>query len=302
MIRAWVCAALLAVPSPSAAQPCDDAEARSLFERGLERASGRDLTAARDAYTRSLELCPRVPTAYNLAVVLRLIGTPLASRAILDALVEGRYGRIPRDQERVISQLRDEVRGEIGELRIVAVGADAVVLVIDGREIGALTEGTVRPVEVDPGRRLVRATAPDGRTLELVRDVEPGQSVEVRLDLPLSASNGRLVVTAPDGNAALEIVGIALGHGRLVRHLPPDEYTVRLLPDGDSESVEVVAGETIRVDFGSSSVLESPWFWLIGGTAIAAAGAVVLAVALAGTSVEDPIVDPVWGRVELQLP
>jgi hypothetical protein len=292
---AWVLVAL--APAPSSAQECENAEARALFERGLEHASQRELTAARDAYARSLELCPRVPTAYNLAVVLRLLGAPIASRAMLDGLVDGRYGALPSDQEPVIVELRDEVRREIGELRIVAVGADAIVISIDGHEVGALAEGARREVEVDPGRRLVRATAEDGRTIELVRDVAPGESLDVRVELPLSASSGRLVVTAPAPNAPIEIVGIALGHGRLVRHLPPDEYTVRLVGDDASETVEVIAGETLRVDFGSSTVFESPWFWIAGGAVIAIGLGVTLALVLARDS--DPIVDDVWGRVEL---
>jgi hypothetical protein len=229
--------------------------------------------------------------------VHRLLGSPLRSRALLDAILEGRYGEVPEAQAAVIGELRQDVRREVAVLQVIAVGAEEIVLTVDGREVAALTEGVPHPVEVDPGRRLVEITGPDGRSAEVARDAEPGAELTVRLELPLSRANGRLIVTAPSGDDEVEIVGIARARGRLVRHLPPDAYVVRVV-DGRSRSIELAAGQTRHVELeAAAGVLRSPWFWLVAGLVVAAG--VSTGVGLALRDQQSVIDDPIWGRVEI---
>lgn len=192
---------LCVLPVSARAQQCDAPEAERLFHAGLQRAEQRQLGAAREAYAGSLAACPRVPTAYNLAVVQRQLGDVLAARVLLNALIDGDYGSVSPDQRQVIRQVLRESRDEVSRIVVIAIGAPSAMISVDGRQMGVAEENTEMSFEINPGSRLVRATAEDDRTAELVVRVAAGRSQTVRLELPLSSPRSHLIVTAEDPEA-----------------------------------------------------------------------------------------------------
>ncbi|MEM9195567.1 MAG: hypothetical protein AAGF12_40750 [Myxococcota bacterium] len=297
---AWNLALLLSAaavdPGRVNAQCEDQAQARALFERGLEEAASRSLAAARDAYLESLELCARVPTAYNLAVIQRQLGETVAAVRILGELQDATYGELDDGQRDVIEALFREVRNEIGFIEVAVSGARVASVVIEGEAVGTVEEDGPSAFPVLPGPYTVVAAAPDGRSAETRTSVRAGATVELDLELPLSPDRGRLIVEA-EADQALEILGVAQGRSRLVRHVPPSSYTVRLLEGDVSETVEVDAGETYRIRLSEAGWAESPWLWIVIGALVVGAGVATAVILTQGS--EDPISDPVWGRVEL---
>ena len=273
-------------------------QALSEFGRARELAGARELAQARAAYERSLSLCPRVPAAFNLARVLQQVGDKLEARTRFQELLSEAYGVLEAETREVVVAALEDLRNEIASLEVTAVGADPIVLTVDGAQVAALREGRPHTIEINPGRRLIRGTADDGRVVEVVRDVASGAREAVRLELPLPPALGRLVVTADDDEATVQIVGVGEAVGRLSRQLSPDSYTVQLADEGDTQTVSVLAGETTRVFLDGSTVFESPLFWIITGLTVVAAG-VTAGLLLAMSDDDTAVSDPVWGRVFL---
>ena len=182
----WACWA-----SAAAAQaPCaDETGAREAFRRGMELGGERRLTAARGAYERSLARCPRIPTAYNLAVLLLQLGEALAAEARARSLLAEDLGPLDATQRAAVADVLDRAEREAGTLRIrVAperLGGSAAVSV-DGRTPVALPPSGRVDVRVDPGIHRVVLRSADGRLAETERHARPGQLVWVPLDLPLA--------------------------------------------------------------------------------------------------------------------
>jgi hypothetical protein len=278
----------------------DEAAARSAFEEGVERARQRRLADARASYERALSLCPRVPTAYNLAVIELQLGEARASRDRASALLDGALGELSQPQRRAVRQVLREAQAAIGTLRVTVTGAAANggTLSLDGHRVAALELGEATDIEVDPGRHLLVVSTPDGRTLERTQSIAAGGRAEVELTLPLRPDHGRLIVEAEDETARVEIVGVAEGRGRVSRDVPARTYVVRL-PDAEvEEEVRVVAQQTftIRLDDGGS-IVQQPWFWVVTGSVVAAGVATAILVAVLTSN--GAVNDPVWGRVEL---
>ncbi len=292
--RLALIAALLSA-APAAAQPtCEDAgRARRLFEEARDQASARRLARARELYLESQALCPRVPTAFNLASTHLLLGQPTAAIALLEAIESESLGPLDPTQREVVRGLVREAQGEVAHLAIRATGAPTVHVQVGRAPPTQVRAGQVERVAVDPGRHRVRAHADDGRAFETEAEVGAGETREVLVTLPAAQPQGRIVLSADDEDAALEIVGVATGTGRLARALSPDRYQVR--GPGREATIDLLAGRTERVHFGASEDL-TLWIWLGVGLAVVAAGAITAGILLSQPGYED---DPVWGRVEL---
>lgn len=287
------------LPSVAIAQERD---ARELFRQADAALETGRFAEARDLLRRSLAITPNPASAFNLAVALRGTGETLASVAVFDALLEGEYGELSRAQRAETQRLRTETRAEIAVLHISATGASEIEIRVDGQRVGSIEAGGTLAHEVDPGARVVTASAPRRETDERRLELPRGGSLRVAFELTPTADAlvGTLVVEAAHPDDVVEIVGVGRGTGVLRRELEPGTYTVQVDgPSGRREStVELEAGTTLRVrlDTESSSLLGSPWLW--GSVGLVVAGAVLSGFLLFGSREEDPIRDPVYGLVQ----
>jgi hypothetical protein len=159
--------------------------------------------------------------------------------------------------------------------------------VLDAIDRGDFGDVAPEHLEVLRARRAETA-AEVGAVLLTVRR---GQDADVRVDgslVPnasgswpqrLRVDGGRhvIVVSTPDGRSVEDRVDVPPGgEAALTITLPPPSP-----PPSRSE------------DEGTS-VLASPWTWIIAGLLVA--GAVTLAVVLATSGGQEPVSDPVWGR------
>ncbi len=165
--------------------PCaDEAGARQAFVEARTLGEQRQLSAAREAYERSLEACARIPTAYNLAVVLLQLGEPVAADARARALLVGELGALDDAQRAAAEAIVVQADAAMGTLRVaVEPGTDASI-VVDGREPVPFGDEPVLAIRVDPGAHRVVARAPDGRSAEGQVRVASGAEASLRLTLP----------------------------------------------------------------------------------------------------------------------
>jgi hypothetical protein len=278
--------------APSAAST-----ARTLFQEALGELRAGHFPEARDRLLRARELAPNAAIAFNLAVAYRGTGELLRAEGVLtELLADGT--RLAAAQRAEASTFLDEVRREIGSIRVEVTGAMDAELRLDGERIET---GELR---VDPGDHLVLAMATDRVTVERRVHVAAGEHLEVSMTLEPTAESlvGTLVLEAPDPSLIVEIVGGERGVGRLVARVAPGEHVVRV-SSGDQRSeahVTVRARSETRYTFADPrgrSLVEEPALWIVVGVLVVGAG-VGVGVGLALPPPRSaPISDPVFGVV-----
>lgn len=280
----------------------DRAEARALFEQGKDAMSGGRFAEARDFFQRSLDRAPRASVAFNLAASLRGMGRPKESHDLLRRMLAGSFGPLPPERRAEVEALAAETRRDIAKLTIVAAGAGAIELSIDGVRTATLKPGQARTFEVDPGERVIGLSARLRQPIERRVTIAPGKSQRVveRLVLSQSARRATLVVVASDNAHEVEIQGAGKARGRIERRLDPGRYVVRLhAPEGMRErEVLLEPATSLRVELEppASGLFASPWFWT--GAAAVTVGAVVGGYFLFSDRERDPITDSEFERVE----
>jgi hypothetical protein len=311
-MRRWFVAALILALGVSSASfaAADSArasdrvgEARRQFEDAVERLKAGRFAEARDMLNQSLALAPNPATAFNLGVAYRGTGETQRAVEVLASLLAGKYGPVKGERRAEVRALLAAVRAEVATLTVVARGAAAADVRIDGRSFGATDDGGRVVADVDPGERVVTVSAEDRISVERRVRVARGARLTVLLELEPTpqARVGTISVDAPDARAELEIVGVARGRGRLERTVPPGTYRVRWLGPGARREATVVvrARSTVRYRFGeavSSTLWQSPVFWVAAASVTAAAA--VGAVLLLQPGREDPVRDPEFGVVQ----
>lgn len=215
--------------------------------------------------------------AFNLAVAHRGVGDFIQAEATLLALLKGDYGPVPKRWRLQSEDLLRETSGKVAALRFaISPGPASVTLRWNGSVIHDGEVAAALSLRANPGRHTLSAVAPLYHALERTVDVEAGARLEIPISLVLdrAALIGTIVVEAPSATDRVEIEGEAVGVGRLVRDLLPGVYRVRVSRDGDAEerSVVLAAGEKLRLELDpsrTSSLIESPWFWVTSSVATA---------------------------------
>lgn len=303
----WIAASCLVVaalaPAPASGQ-ASAARARALFERASDELRAGRFAEARDLLNQSLALAPNPGTAFNLGVAYRGTGEALRAEAMLRSLLAGEHGSLDAGQRREVQRLLAETQAEIGTLVVRASGAERIELRLDGRLAGHVGDGESLEIRVDPGERIVLASAPDRETHEARARVRRGGREEIAIALTPTpeARVGTLVLEAADPDHEVEIVGVARATGRLQRTLEPGEYRVRVI-SGEARRETVVLVEprsTTRFRLESpsgGSLLDEPALWITAG-ALLVAGAIAVGVGVAiGPPREQPVSDPEFGVV-----
>lgn len=295
-----VATALGTVGSP-AARAQDTAEARRLFEQGIERADQERWGEAVELFRRSRAIVERPSTIFNLGNALfRLARYQDAIRAFEDYLRVA--GPAEEDQRVSAQQLIATARRSLSTLALDVSPADAVV-----RVDGQIADGTgaSRELAIDPGEHTIVVSATGRREATSRVALLPGARVAQRIDLAVSTEvttlprgPARLTITSNVGTATVRLDGDEVGTGTASEEVEPGRHTIEVSADGHRSFRRVVtvrAGGAVEVQATlervggeeSGGVLSSPVFWIVSGIVVAgAATGAILAVALGGE--EDP--------------
>lgn len=308
LISAVVAPCLTAAEEAEPIDP-DQQRARELFERATEAYRARHLQKAISLVEEAYELYPHPGTLLNKALYHSEAGHNVAAYQSF-LLLEGTYGSV------ITATTRGEVRRRLEQLRgqlafaTIATTPEGAEVAIDGESIGRAP--FTEPVVLVPGSHNVTAGAEGYIPLSVWREVSPGETVLVELNLEAvegepsvgeeesetTPAPARLEIDSPTAGAVASIDDESPRPLPLSLELEAGQYTLRVEAEGyepHRQSLELAEAEQLRLVIALQALAEpepvapeprrrsfwhGPWPWIIGGLLVAGGTALVLALTL----------------------
>lgn len=176
------------------------AEAQALFRRGIELGEQDHWADALEHFRRSWELAERPNTMFNIAYASHRLGRFREAIAALDEYLARTEGELSERREEAV-QLRGEALASLVELRVLIEPPEARLLVDGELDPGI---GPVRRIVLDPGRHVLRASAPGRDEASVTISVLAGERGERQIVLAPSAPQDPLPRPPPPGRSVLE--------------------------------------------------------------------------------------------------
>ncbi|MCC7538439.1 MAG: PEGA domain-containing protein, partial [Deltaproteobacteria bacterium] len=240
--------------------PAQAAEARRLFERGLELADEERWGEAVESFRQSRALFERPSTVFNLANALFRVGRMTEAIATFDAYLAIANPRRDRTQIAEANRLRGVAQTSLATLVLDVSPPDARVT-IDGQPNAAT--GARREIAVDPGRHELRVTADDHEPYTTPVTVSAGARSDLAIRLarvappppdtpppPPTPTPGRLLVRTAVRGASVRASGEAMTAGEPFE-LPAGPHDVVVTARGHrrfERTVQIEPGELTTLD------------------------------------------------------
>ncbi len=282
------------------------AEARRLFEQGVELFGQENYPAALATFEASYALRESPVVLFNIAMCRRaLFRFPEAIDSFETYLQRWGEGLDP-EQRAEVDALLAEMRARLFYLTVGA-SVDGAEVLVDGQRVGQVP--LAGPVRLGPGEHVIEARAPQHEPVrERITVTGPG-SRTLELTLRRQERPGRVRITADAEGARLRLDGEDRGSLPAELELAPGTYTIEVSAPGFTarrEPIEVAAGENRSLELHLEPEAEPPpaeppgrpwyrtwWFWTAVGLVVAGG---VVAGAVAGTAERD------WGTWDVRLP
>ncbi len=262
------------------AEAGDRAEARRLFEGGVEALDDQRYAEASELFTQSLAIRESAIARFDRALALRGAGRYRAALADLELVLEQTQAARHRDLQTQATRMRDELRESLARVEIRVVGGADTLTVNDE----ALDPDETQTAGVDPGTVRIRVERAGFEPVLRELVVEPGQSasIEIRADETPIAASVR-IETSPE-HAEIEWAGrvVGAGHATVEEVLrEPHAFELVVRADGfetDERRITLGPGANERVSVALAEVGATPlrqrwWLWtaiLVGAGALAA--------------------------------
>lgn len=210
-----------AAEPPAAPSPEDVAGAQALFRRGLELGTVDRWADALEHFRRSYARVPRPSTLFNIGVALGRLGRFVEAIEVFDELFAG-ADALPPPARAEAERLRDEALASLGEVVLELAPEDAAVFVDGDVRDGT---GSPRALALDPGRHVLRATAPDHHERSLEVSLVAGERTSARIVLERVPDEAPIVPPPPGGSifdepafwivggAVIVVLGVGIGLG-----------------------------------------------------------------------------------------
>jgi hypothetical protein len=177
--------ALCSSSAPALAQSNSQAEARQHFDRGFALAEKKAYLEAVTEFSRAYELSPHFAVLFNLGQAYVALGQPVYAVQSLQRYLSEGGKEVPAKRR---TQVRAEIARQERLIATVTFRSDVVgaVIHVDGVEVGRSPMPSA--VRVDPGMRVLSASAPGYRPWEQKVDLpaKDQRVVEIRFE-PLPA-------------------------------------------------------------------------------------------------------------------
>ncbi|MBX7192595.1 MAG: PEGA domain-containing protein [Sandaracinaceae bacterium] len=257
--------------APVAAQEGATSEARAHFERGLERANAEAWVEALEEFRLSLAILDRPATRLNVGAALLRLGRLVEARTEMDTLL-------------AVGSLGDAERAQATSIREHAVqGIRTIDVVVEPTDATLLVDGAPRVaqqgrLDLDPGRHVIEARA-SGFVTE-TREVGADERAVI---LRLRVQPAHLRVTSSVSSASITLDGESRGSGSFESDVASGRHQLRVTAEGHepferwlelapAQELDVLAQLVVR---GDDDLLESPWFWGVGGAIVVVAGVAI---------------------------
>lgn len=284
IVASILCAAATAVAQPTPAgqpvAPPDPARERALpmFQRGLELVQGQRWSEALEQFVQAHAIYPSPIILYNIGYTQRALGEYVEALATLRRFLAQELDGVAASRREPAEGYVRELESRIAHLVIRVpeeVRANAEVLV-DGATV--VLEDGVADVALDPGRHTLRVQHEGYRQLFEDRDLDPGERVEVSVELRRLPA--RLVVSSNVPRADVWVDGRAIGRVPYDAEIDPGRHRVEVRAEGyvtHRATLNLSPGGTSRVqadlDLQPVPLTARWWFWT--GIGIVVVGAAV---------------------------
>ncbi len=209
-----LCAGFALSPKLGEAQQSPDrsAEARALFERGVQLIDEGRFGEAITTLEASERLRPSPAVSYNLGLALRGVGRPQAAIVAFE-----RYLAQP-SRSATPAELA-QVRAIVAELRAALVLLDLRVTPADAmvRIDGAAPRVVQATITLDPGAHTIEVAAPTYLSASRAIELSAGSRTTLSIALAPTPSVGTLIVEPSSANALVAIDGESVGRGTVTR-------------------------------------------------------------------------------------
>ena len=185
----------------------DRAEARVVYERGLEDVEAGRWADALEAFSAAYRLSGVAPALFNAATAMRALGRNVEAREALDRLL-AEHDDLDETVRVVATQMREEVAARVAILELAGIpeGAADLAIRVDANPV-ADTGARPLPVDVDPGyRRLAVESRALGR---FAWEGDVAEGAHVPIEVELERDDGGIPWWVFAGGAAL-VVGAAI--------------------------------------------------------------------------------------------
>jgi tetratricopeptide (TPR) repeat protein len=183
----------------------DRAQAREVYERGLEDVAGGRWADALEAFSAAYRLSGVAPALFNAATAMRALGRNVEARDALYRLL-AEHDDLDETVRVVAAQMREEVGARIAILELAGIpeGAADLAIRVDAHPV-ADSGARPLPVEVDPGYRRL---AIESRTLgRFAWEGDVAEGARVPLEVELERDDGGIPWWVFAGGAVL-VVGL----------------------------------------------------------------------------------------------
>ncbi|HEU4409383.1 MAG TPA: hypothetical protein VFS43_29255 [Polyangiaceae bacterium] len=202
---AFALALLVALAARPALADNDD-EGKRHFRAGVGLYQGGNYNGALAEFQASHQLRPTASALQNIALCQKALFRYVEAIETLESLLRAYGDKLPASEKKAVRDAIDEMRPRVASV-VVAVSPPNATLSVDGR---AVPGGAERKVQLDVGEHVFEAEAPGHRPYaKRIGFAAADRHIEIALTPEL----GTLTVRADDPDAAINVDGVARGHG-----------------------------------------------------------------------------------------
>lgn len=162
-------------------------EARSLFQDGMAALGREQADEAVELLRQSLVRLPLTATAFNLALALRAADDPREALSQLDELLALRYGPLSEQERASVLFIHDQVKDEVGRLRLTLRGPDRARLRLSDDITLEVTSRRPSTLSLNPGDITLHLESPGFRTEQQIVPLIAGETLALEVSMELEA-------------------------------------------------------------------------------------------------------------------
>jgi len=298
-------------PDPNKPSDADMAEAKKHFDAGVQLYADGNYSSALAEFTEAWRLSKEPVALKNMGGAQQRLFLYVEALESLQKFVE----LAPDDAE--VPQIKTtilELEHLVADIKLAITPKDGVTIVVDGKPVGTIKDNarmiaddkgasTAKPLRIAAGSRTIELAAPGYEPYKQTITLPGGAPYEIKADLKLIPTTGKVRITSPIPRAIVSIDGTAIGPVPIETELKGGGHTLEVTaPDYQpyrGELVVTAGAPTREVPIALDKIVvvgkaHKPWYkkWYV----VAPLGAVVVGAGV-GTYIATRPPDPVIGTL-----
>lgn len=185
----------------------NEEEGKRHFRAGVTLYQGGNYSGALAEFQASQQVRPTASALQNVALCQKALFRYVEAIETLESLQKDYGEKLPAAEKKAVRDAIDEMRQRVATVAV-AVTPPTATLSVDGRAVPG--SGAERKVQLDVGEHVFEAEAPGHRPY--AKRIAFA-AADRRIEIALTPELGTLTVRADDADAAINVDGVARGHG-----------------------------------------------------------------------------------------